>query len=423
MADYKRLVSYMYNYEDGMKKNNVGYARVESRNGQCKVTVHITTPSLNEKELKVYFFKRDGYSIEGILLGNVAVRNGIAHYRGVTNANHIMNSPFGLDDMGGMVLYWEDKKYFATEWDDKPITKEMVYVLEHPPKKNEKKSEEDNVKSHKEVESKEEENQADEQSEPTLIQEEIKDEENNKEKMEEEINEKSTREEALPIEEVKNVESSKEEIKKEEIKKEEVKKEEVNREEKEKAPERTIEQEDVPEKTAKSDKGDIKSNEEGYAQAENIEKYNGMKLKEPIKNVKTNIPQRENKRRSWPAFEEHPMALQIYNRYPKMYPFEDNEVAWCVRFEPQDIGILPMDAWGYGNNSFLLHGFYCYSHLVFARINDKNGIQYILGVPGIYHNREKFMAKMFGFDFFKSIKRKELRTGEFGYWYTPIYLN
>lgn len=92
------------------------------------------------------------------------------------------------------------------------------------------------------------------------------------------------------------------------------------------------------------------------------------------------------KAKPWLEFEEHPKALKIYN-------------------------------------SFLLHGFYCYSHLIFARISDKTGIKYIIGVPGIYHNREKFMARMFGFDSFKSIKRKELRTGELGYWYTPIYFN
>ena len=28
MADYRRLVSYMYNYENGAKGTNVGYARV-----------------------------------------------------------------------------------------------------------------------------------------------------------------------------------------------------------------------------------------------------------------------------------------------------------------------------------------------------------------------------------------------------------
>ncbi len=106
-----------------------------------------------------------------------------------------------------------------------------------------------------------------------------------------------------------------------------------------------------------------------------------------------------------------------------MYPFEDNEIAWCARIEPKDIGMLPMDLWGLGNNSFLLHGYYSYRHLIFARVNDKNGQNYILGVPGIYHNREKFMAKMFGFENFKCAKRKPQRTGEFGYWYIPVLLN
>jgi hypothetical protein len=122
-------------------------------------------------------------------------------------------------------------------------------------------------------------------------------------------------------------------------------------------------------------------------------------------------------------FEDHPVAKKIYQSYPRMYPFEDNEIAWCVRIEPQDIGLFPMEAWILGNNSFLLHGYYSYRHLIFARINDKNGIGYILGVPGIYHNREKFMAKMFGFENFKCAKRKAQRTGEFGYWYIPITLS
>ena len=156
---------------------------------------------------------------------------------------------------------------------------------------------------------------------------------------------------------------------------------------------------------------------------ESIEETQADKLSQVATNIVNQGNQNKRKKRPWPGFEEHPEAFKIYNKYPKMYPFEDNEVAWCVRFEPQDIGVMPMENWSLGNNSFLLHGFYCYSHLIFARINDKRGIQYILGVPGIYHNREKFMAKMFGFEFFKSIKRKELRTGEFGYWYTPIYFN
>jgi len=124
-----------------------------------------------------------------------------------------------------------------------------------------------------------------------------------------------------------------------------------------------------------------------------------------------------------PFFEDHPTAKYMYNNFQRMYPFEDNEVAWCVKIEPQDIGLLPMESWVLGNNSFLLHGYYSYRHLIFARLNDDKEARYVLGVPGIYHNREKFMARMFGFENFKSIKRRDRRSGEFGYWYVTIMLN
>lgn len=73
-----------------------------------------------------------------------------------------------------------------------------------------------------------------------------------------------------------------------------------------------------------------------------------------------------------------------------MYPFEDDSVDACVRLEPQDIGRMPIDCWSYGSNSFLLHGYYSYRHLILARVKpekEKRG-SYILGVPGTQHSRE-----------------------------------
>lgn len=117
---------------------------------------------------------------------------------------------------------------------------------------------------------------------------------------------------------------------------------------------------------------------------------------------------------------ENPVVEKIFTNYPRIYPFEDNEVTRCVKIEPKDIGALPSDTWVLSNNSFLLHGFYCYHHLIFAEIIDRFGCRYILGVPGIYHNRERFMARMFGFECFKSIRKRELKQGDFGYWYMEI---
>ena len=47
---------------------------------------------------------------------------------------------------------------------------------------------------------------------------------------------------------------------------------------------------------------------------------------------------------------------------------------------------------------------------------DVNRPRYLLGVPGIYHNKDEFIAKMFGFKLFKPMKNKSDVKGEFGYW-------
>lgn len=118
--------------------------------------------------------------------------------------------------------------------------------------------------------------------------------------------------------------------------------------------------------------------------------------------------------------DESSMITKIFTSFPRIYPFEDNEIRRCVKIEPKDIGSLPSETWILSNNSFLLHGYYCYHHLIFAEVVDRFGSHYILGVPGIYHNREQFMARMFGFERFKSIRKRDLRQGDFGYWYLRV---
>lgn len=111
---------------------------------------------------------------------------------------------------------------------------------------------------------------------------------------------------------------------------------------------------------------------------------------------------------------------KILDQCPGMYPFEDDGVEACVRLEPQDIGMMPIDCWSYGSNSFLLHGYYSYRHLILARLKpeEERGGSYILGVPGTRHSREAFMANMFGFREFKPIREGNGESSDFGYWYT-----
>lgn len=109
-------------------------------------------------------------------------------------------------------------------------------------------------------------------------------------------------------------------------------------------------------------------------------------------------------------------------RYPKIQAFDSMNGCEILTIKPQDIGLLPRENWNYGNNSFLLHGYYNYRYLILARIGDESQgrTRYILGVPGHYYSNEKYMASMFGFPHFVLSKKQPSQDGRFGYWYTDV---
>ena len=116
-----------------------------------------------------------------------------------------------------------------------------------------------------------------------------------------------------------------------------------------------------------------------------------------------------------PGTEEQTLAY-FFENGTRMCPFEDATITQCVRIEPADLEYLPREAWVLGSNSFLLHGYYTYGHLILAKLKGMGVESTILGVPGQYQNRERFLAKMFGFEYFKPIGASS-DEGDFGYWY------
>ena len=114
---------------------------------------------------------------------------------------------------------------------------------------------------------------------------------------------------------------------------------------------------------------------------------------------------------------------RLQRSYSKVLAFEYDHGCEILSIKPQDIGLLPREIWVYGNNSFLLHGYYNYRHLILARLNTPKGRpRYLLGVPGHYYSNEKYMASMFGFPHFVLAKKQPDEDGRFGYWYTDIRL-
>lgn len=97
------------------------------------------------------------------------------------------------------------------------------------------------------------------------------------------------------------------------------------------------------------------------------------------------------------------------------------------KIQRQELSRLPRKDWRLANNSFLLHGFYNYHHLLY--IEDDGEVW--IGVPGIYHEKEKMAANAFGFTDFRrladvtvELNENEKNTYEdFGYWCRQIKLS
>ncbi|MEG1576014.1 MAG: DUF6128 domain-containing protein, partial [Clostridium sp.] len=139
--------------------------------------------------------------------------------------------------------------------------------------------------------------------------------------------------------------------------------------------------------------------------------------------VRSTILQRDTSYREIPNqdMSHQQMWEMLQKKHTKILAFDYEDGCQILLIKPQDIGLLPRDLWVYGNNSFLLHGYYNYRYLILAKLENPNGSpRYLLGVPGTYVSNEKYMASMFGFPNFVLSKKQPSKDGRFGYWYTDI---
>lgn len=108
---------------------------------------------------------------------------------------------------------------------------------------------------------------------------------------------------------------------------------------------------------------------------------------------------------------------QLSHMYLQIHPFQDDRVYLSIA--PKDFVVLRQEYQKMVHNSFLLHGYYNYKHLILGKIKEKDGWCYYLGVPGNFYNREKMVAEMFGFEAFEG-ERNPARPGDFGYFMKKV---
>ena len=105
---------------------------------------------------------------------------------------------------------------------------------------------------------------------------------------------------------------------------------------------------------------------------------------------------------------------QLLTTYEQIHPYGDNRI--YIKLEPKDFIVLRENYQHLVNNSFLLHGFYNYRYLILGREKD-----FYLGVPGVFYEREKMVALMFGFEAFEC-EGGGAEEGKFGYYLRKVEL-
>lgn len=124
---------------------------------------------------------------------------------------------------------------------------------------------------------------------------------------------------------------------------------------------------------------------------------------------------------------------QILDTYDRIHPYGDDRV--YVKIAPKDFIILASSCQHLVNNSFLLHGFYNYRYVILGKgenslrelslggysASSPEKEEYCLGVPGVFYEREKMVAQMFGFEAFEC-EGGDPKPGDFGYYLRKVEL-
>ena len=450
MSAYHRLISYIYAYEGGIKGKNTGFAKLETRGTSCRIQVSVRRVFAGGSPIGVYLLAGQ----EEIRIGTLFVRGGNGEFRAVVNCENIEGSGCNMEECCGLTLHetdsawrayttiWEDAVAHAAEVELADVTAEKVREQEAEKEEATRKLAENvsgevnsgSVGKEKLDEASELTRSGEMESQDTSTETEKKEAVNinetdfgisqpQPEKLEDSnleiFEDTETMEAVLDISETSDHQEA-----------------EVVQEAQTETPQESSQESTQEVQTETPKESFQESNQEAQTEARRKDSQESTRevRKEalsdsPPDHQEAFQPGSQNQKQPQPdSSKESPKedpAETLWDRlrvtYPKVTAFECADGCEILVIKPQDIGLLPRENWVYGNNSFLLHGYYNYRYLILARLG-KPGERgrYILGVPGHYGNNEKYMAAMFGFDRFVRSTRQPPRDSRFGYWYTDL---
>ena len=438
MADYQRILSYLYRYEKAEKKECFGFVKAEQKSGSLKLTIQIDDERLLQgMELKLCFYERQGESWQVWQLDTLITQEHKEEIH-LTYPAAMLPAGFRIKGQSGVLLYYQDAFYYGSVWIGEEIPAETLEPLRwHKIVNSAKdKSQMQENKSGKDIAGKISEKQTetekilpDKMSEKQkvstrnitdeMLQEQQESEENILEKKGQ-INTESFEEKDFQKRAENKIENIKSEENLPDSENDIAHSNNTNIEESVKIKEFSEDGIESKNKSELEQKSELKTDSEIESKTE-LKTDAEMESKAELKIDSEIEPQIKIEA------ETEPEATSVVDNFEKMWinameknPSVDNIFNTAFyegcRISTADLAQFGEEASVLKSNQFLLKGYGRYHHILAGKVRYAGEERYCIGVPGIYENREKYMAEIYQFPVFLSLTENRMKTGSFGYW-------
>lgn len=396
MPEYRRFISYIYEYQSGRKAKNCGYVKVEIRSGVCRLRLHMQSPRRMADTLRIYAFVRVQEGLPGILLGSAAVRGSICDFQWNGPAMDVADSGYSIDDVRGIWLRGADGENYITVWDDETVAEEQFIepgaraaagetriALDDPAAGQ---TAPETAVAAAETDEKKPEMSGDEagtdEKKPGMSGDEPGTDERKPEMSGDEPGTDERKPEMSGDERATDVERA---------------------------------QTDGEELGANGERTRADGEKLGV-DAENAQ-TGGEKLGVDVERAQTDReePGADTGRAERDEDREEPAPGTVQpqgavpgslwmrwenflNHYPQINPFADGEITQCIAIAPKDISFLQRGEWQLGRSTFVRQAYMRYHHLLLGcHVSGR----FVLAVPGTSESQERHMARMYGFLYYK----------------------
>lgn len=353
MAEYYRILSYLYRYDKKNKMDCKGFVKAEQKKNGLKITLQIDDERLVEDiKLTLYFYKKEEDQWK---MQKLAVLESSRHHEETMLFYPSAKLPEGFDirKQYGVILFYQEAFFYGSVWigDEIPVEELLTMYQERP------------IREKPSVEKKQ-------------------------------MHRQSTVEEEQKFE-----------------------REPEKREDDPEIEQKLEERKDSPETQREPEEREDSQESEYESHERKDEEESRQRLEESQENQIVQEAERLDKKIST---ESEDLLQNMWISTEKKAKLVDNIFNPAFRsgyqISIEQLGALGPEARSLSDNQFMAKGYAMYHHLLAGKVIYAGKERYCVGVPGIYENRERYMAQLYQFPVFLSLTENRIKTGGFGYW-------